>query len=111
MKTASAMDKMFGKDDITVTLHNKYDENGNEIIIRYKDLKSKILELNKSFINGEYQDDKEVVKLKNELIKDKEYLLIMHEMNIEMVPMILYILINQMETDIEEAYKSLLKEN
>ena len=51
----------------------------------------------------------EKINLKNELIKDKEYLLIMHEMNIEMVPMILYILINQMETDIEEAYKSLLK--
>ena len=51
----------------------------------------------------------EKINLKNELVKDKEYLLIMHEMNIEMVPMILYILINQMETDIEEAYKSLLK--
>ena len=51
----------------------------------------------------------EKINLKNELIKDKEYLLIMHKMNIEIVSVILYYLINQMESDKEKAYKSLLK--
>ena len=51
----------------------------------------------------------EKINPKNDLIKDKDYLLILHQMNIEIVTSILYILINQMESDIEKAYKSLLK--
>ena len=51
----------------------------------------------------------EKINPKNDLIKDKDYLLILHQMNFEIVTSILYILINQMESDIEKAYKSLLK--
>ena len=51
----------------------------------------------------------EKINPKNNLIKDKEYLSILNYMNIEIVTIILYILINQMESDIEKAYKSLLK--
>ena len=51
----------------------------------------------------------EKINPKNDLVKDKDYLLILHQMNIEIVTVILYILINQMESDIEKAYKSLLK--
>ena len=51
----------------------------------------------------------EKINPKNDLIKDKDYLLILHQMNFEIVTNILYILINQMESDIEKAYKSLLK--
>ena len=51
----------------------------------------------------------EKINLKNELIKEKEYLLIFHQMNIDIVTHVLYILINQMENDIKKAYKTLLK--
>ena len=51
----------------------------------------------------------EKINPKNDLIKDKDYLLILHQINFEIVTSILYILINQMESDIEKAYKSLLK--
>ena len=42
----------------------------------------------------------EKINPKNDLIKDKDYLLILHQMNFEIVTSILYILINQMESDI-----------
>ena len=51
----------------------------------------------------------EKINLKNELIKEKEYLLIFHQMNVDIVTHVLYILINQMENDIKKAYKTLLK--
>ena len=47
--------------------------------------------------------------MKNELIKEKEYLLIFHEMNTDIVTQVLYILINQMENDMKKAYIYLLK--
>ena len=51
----------------------------------------------------------EKINLKNELIKEKEYLLIFHEMNTDIVTQVLYILINQMENDMKKAYIYLLK--
>ena len=51
----------------------------------------------------------EKINLDNKLVKDKEYLLIFHQMNIRIVAQILYILINQMEKNIETAYIYLLK--
>ena len=51
----------------------------------------------------------EKINLKNPLLKDKEYLYVFHQMNIQIVANIIYILINIMETDIEKAYRTLLK--
>ena len=51
----------------------------------------------------------EKINLENKLIKDKEYLLIFHEMNIDIVTRVLYILIYIMENDIKKAYIYLLK--
>ena len=45
----------------------------------------------------------------NKLINQKEYLKIINEMNISIVSEILYIIINQLETDISKAYIILLK--
>ena len=45
----------------------------------------------------------------NKLVKEKEYLKIIEQMNIDIVSQILYILIKQMEDDIKKAYETLLK--
>ena len=51
----------------------------------------------------------EKINLENKLIKEKEYLLIFHQMNIDIVSRTLYIIIMQMENDIQQAYRTLLK--
>jgi hypothetical protein len=51
----------------------------------------------------------EKINLKNELLKEKEYLYVFHQMNINIVTQIIYILINTMESNVEKAYKCLLK--
>ena len=51
----------------------------------------------------------EKINLNNSLIKEKEYLLILHKMNIDIINRVFYILINQMEDDVRKAYICLLK--
>ena len=51
----------------------------------------------------------EKINLKNELLKKKDYLMYFHQMNINITSQIIYILINQMENDINMAYNYLLK--
>ena len=51
----------------------------------------------------------EKINLKNELLKKKDYLMYFHQMNINITSQIIYILINQMENDINMAYNCLLK--
>ena len=51
----------------------------------------------------------EKINLKNKLIDEKDYLKKVKAMNISIVSQILYILINEMENNISEAYISLLK--
>ena len=51
----------------------------------------------------------EKINLNNRLVEEKDYLKTIKFMNISIVSQIMYILINQMENDISEAYKSLLK--
>ena len=51
----------------------------------------------------------EKINKNNKLIKEKEYLKIIEQMNINIVSEILYIIINQMEDDIKKAYTTLLK--
>lgn len=63
----NAMDRLLGKNDVKITPINYTDK--NETTISYKDLKSKILELDKRFINGQYRDETEVGDLRVELIK------------------------------------------
>ena len=45
----------------------------------------------------------------NKLIKEKEYLKKINELDIDIVSIIFYIIINQMENDVSKAYKVLLK--
>ena len=45
----------------------------------------------------------------NKLIKEKEYLKTINELDIDIVSIIFYIIINQMENDVSKAYKVLLK--
>ena len=51
----------------------------------------------------------EKINKNNKLIKEKEYLKIIEQMNISIVPEIMYILINQMECNVKKAYIGLLK--
>ena len=51
----------------------------------------------------------EKINLKNELLKKKDYLIYFHQMNISITTQIIYILINQMENNINSAYNCLLK--
>ena len=51
----------------------------------------------------------EKININNNLVKQKEYLKIIETMNIKIVLEIIYIIINQMETDITKAYTTLLK--
>jgi len=51
----------------------------------------------------------EKINKNNKLIKEKEYLKKINELNIDIVSIIFYIIINQMENDISKAYKALLK--
>jgi hypothetical protein len=51
----------------------------------------------------------EKINKNNKLIKEKEYLKTINELDIDIVSIIFYIIINQMENDVSKAYKVLLK--
>ena len=51
----------------------------------------------------------EKINKNNKLIKEKEYLKKINELDIDIVSIIFYIIINQMENDVSKAYKVLLK--
>ena len=51
----------------------------------------------------------EKINLNNKLLKEKEYLYVFYQMNISIVPQILYIFIYLMENDSKKTYKTLLK--